>query len=60
MFKPDFKLTKELLENISSVERLYGQIEQLRLPKSLCLNLERNNLIQSAYVSNSIEGILYH
>jgi Fic family protein len=56
MFKPKYQLTKKLLENISAVERLYGQMEQLRLPKSLWFNLERNNLIQSAYVSNSIEG----
>ncbi|MDR2251565.1 MAG: Fic family protein [Endomicrobium sp.] len=56
MFKPKYQLTRKLLENISAVERLYGQIEQLRLPKSLWLNLERNNLIQSTYVSNSIEG----
>lgn len=56
MFKPKYQLTIKLLENISAVERLYGQIEKLRLPKSLWLNLERNNLIQSAYVSNSIEG----
>jgi Fic family protein len=56
MFKPKYQLTIKLLENISAVERLYGQIEKLRLPKSLWLNLERNNLLQSAYVSNSIEG----
>jgi Fic family protein len=56
MFKPKYQLTRKLLENISGVERLYGQIEKLRLPKSLWLNLERNNLIQSTYVSNSIEG----
>ncbi|MDR1434548.1 MAG: Fic family protein [Endomicrobium sp.] len=56
MFNPKYQLTRKLLENISAIERLYGQIEQLRLPKSLWLNLERNNLIQSAYVSNSIEG----
>jgi hypothetical protein len=59
MFKPKYQLTIKLLKNISAVERLYGQIEKLRLPKSLWLNLERNTLIQSAYVSNSIEGILY-
>jgi Fic family protein len=56
MLKPKYILTHKLLENVSSVERLYGQIEQLRLPGSLRLNLERNNLIQSAYASNSIEG----
>jgi Fic family protein len=56
MFKPKYRLTPKLLENISFVERLYGHIEILRLPKSLRLNLERNNLTQSAYISNSIEG----
>jgi len=56
MLKPKYSLTPKLLVNVSAVERLYGQIEQLRLPRSLWLNLERNNLIQSAYASNSIEG----
>ena len=56
MLKPKYSLTSKLLENVSAVERLYGQIEQLRLPRSLWLNLERNNLIHSAYASNSIEG----
>jgi Fic family protein len=56
MFKPKYQLSIKLLESISAVERLYGQIEKLRFPKSLWLNLERNNLIQSVYVSNSIEG----
>jgi Fic family protein len=56
MFKPKYNLTLKLLENISAVERLYGHIEMLRQPKNLWLNLERNNLTQSAYISNSIEG----
>ncbi|MDR3244255.1 MAG: Fic family protein [Elusimicrobiota bacterium] len=56
MFNPKYTLTKELLDNISAIERLYGQIEQIQLPQSLWLNLERDNLMQSAYVSNSIEG----
>ena len=56
MFNPKYQLTAKLLKNISFIERLYGQIEQLHLPKSLWLNLERDNLIRSAYISNSIEG----
>jgi Fic family protein len=56
MFKPKYALTKKLLSNITQIERLYGQIEALRIPKKLELNLQRNNLIQSSYVSNSIEG----
>lgn len=51
-----YTLTPKLLANISTVERLYGQLEALHLPKKLQLNLERDNLVQSSYISNSIEG----
>lgn len=51
-----YTLTPHLLTNISMVERLYGQLEALHLPKKLQLNLERDNLVQSSYISNSIEG----
>lgn len=56
MFTPKYTLTNKLLKNLTEIERLYGQIEVLRLPKELQLNLERNNLFQSTYISNSIEG----
>lgn len=56
MFTPRYTLTDTLLANISIVERLYGQLETLRIPKALQLNLERNNLVTSTYISNSIEG----
>jgi Fic family protein len=56
MFKPRYTLTEALLTNMSVIERLYGQLETLRLPKELQLNLERNNLVTSTYISNSIEG----
>lgn len=56
MFKPKYTLSKTLLGNISKIERFYGKLEALKIPKKLELNLERDNLIQSAYVSNSIEG----
>jgi len=56
MLKPKFKLTPELLSNITQIERLYGQIEGLKIPQKLELNLHRDNLMQSSYVSNSIEG----
>jgi Fic family protein len=46
----------KILKNITIVERLYGQLEALHLPKELQLNLERDNLVRSSYVSNSIEG----
>lgn len=56
MFSPKFKYTQDLIQNISEVERLYGKLEGMRLPKELFLNLHRNNLIQSSYSSNRIEG----
>jgi len=56
MFKPSYTLTPKLLKNITETERLYGQIEAMRIPKKLELSLQRKNLIQSSYVSNSIEG----
>lgn len=56
MYQPTYKLTNKLLTNITQVERLYGQIEGLKLPKKLELNLTRHNLIQSSYASNRIEG----
>lgn len=56
MFTPKFTLTSALLTEITQIERFYGQIEALRLPHELELNLERTNLIQSAYASNKIEG----
>jgi Fic family protein len=54
--KPSYKLSPLLLNNIATIERLYGQIESLRLPKKLELNLSRRNMIQSSYASNKIEG----
>jgi len=56
MFTPKYALSGHLLKNITQIERLYGQLESLHIPKQLELNLERNNLIQSSYISNSIEG----
>ncbi len=56
MFYPKYNLSQKLLTNITQIERLYGQLEVLRIPRKLELNLERNNLIQSSYISNSIEG----
>lgn len=56
MLEPKFTLTQELLTNINEIERLYGQLEGMRFPNSLLLNLERDNLVQSSYSSNRIEG----
>ncbi|MCA9372516.1 Fic family protein [Candidatus Woesebacteria bacterium] len=56
MFKSTYQLTSGLLNNLTTIERLYGQLEALRIPQKLELNLERDNLVKSSYISNSIEG----
>ena len=56
MYQPTYKLTTKLLANIARIERLYGQIESLKIPQKLELNLLRHNLIKSSYASNRIEG----
>lgn len=56
MFDDQFDFNNHLITNLSKIERLYGRLEGLTVPKKLLLNLERENLIQSSYVSNSIEG----
>jgi len=56
MWKPFYKLTPDLLFRIATIERLYGQIEGLKIPQNLELNLTRQNMIQSSYASNKIEG----
>jgi len=56
MFKPQYSLSSKLLNSVTQIERFYGQLEAIRIPKKLELNLSRDNLIQSSYVSNSIEG----
>ncbi|MFA6475760.1 MAG: Fic family protein [Patescibacteria group bacterium] len=55
-FKPQYQLSPELLVNLNQIERFYGQLESLHLPKTAQLNLERDNLFSSSYISNSIEG----
>jgi Fic family protein len=56
MFTPTYSITPAILSEITQIERLYGQIEALQIPEQLEINLTRNNLIQSSYASNKIEG----
>src|SRR3990170_4038608 len=56
MYTPTYELTPQLLTLITTVERLYGQIEALQIPSKLELNLARANLVKSSYASNRIEG----
>ena len=55
-FIPKYTLSSKILNNLAANSQLYGQLESLRIPKKLELNLERKNLISSSYISNSIEG----
>ncbi|MFH1561572.1 MAG: Fic family protein [Patescibacteria group bacterium] len=56
MFKPSYQLSPQILSNLTKIERFHGQLEGLQIPKELELSLERDNLVQSSYISNSIEG----
>lgn len=56
MYKPNYELTPNLVFNIARIERLYGRLESMELPKKLRLNLEKANMIHSSYYSNKIEG----
>src|SRR3990167_4997623 len=56
MFTPKYSITPKLLNNLQEIERLYGRLEGTQVPQNLLLNLERDNLIQSSFASNSIEG----
>lgn len=56
MFDPKYQLSPNLLTNITQIERFYGQLEALRVPRELELDLTRRNMIKSSYASNRIEG----
>ena len=56
MLTPKYSFSNKILTNLREIERFYGNLEARQVPKSLLLNLERNNLIQSSFASNSIEG----
>lgn len=56
MFQPKFTITPKLLGNLNEIERLYGRLEGMKAPQNLLLNLQRDNLIESSYASNSMEG----
>ena len=56
MYTPKYELTPQLLSLITTIERYYGQIEALKIPAKLELNLRGDNLVKSSYASNRIEG----
>src|SRR3990167_5505726 len=56
MYTPKYELTPQLLSLMTTIERYYGQIEALKIPAKLELNLTRANMVKSTYASNRIEG----
>lgn len=55
-FKPKFTLNNVLFNNLTRIERLYGQLEGETLIPSLALALKQRNLILATHFSTSIEG----
>jgi Fic family protein len=56
MFKPKYQPNQKILTTLNEIERIYGQLEGMRIPENLLLSLNRDNLMQSVYSSNRIEG----
>lgn len=56
MFTPKFELTFRILNELSKIERLYGQLLGEKLIPSLSLRLSQENQILATHHSTSIEG----
>lgn len=56
MFEPQFTLTFRMLNSLSTIERLYGQIVSQKLIPSLSLRLSQENQVLATHFSTSIEG----
>lgn len=56
MFNPRYTITPELLDSLTKVERLYGQIEAEDLVPSVALRLQKENIVLATHHSTSIEG----
>ncbi len=56
MSKYQLTTNNRVINLLQEVERQYGRLEGLTIPKQLQLNLQRDNLVQSSHASNSIEG----
>src|SRR3989344_3491700 len=56
MFDPKFSFTPKLVNTLSSIERLYGQLLGESLIPSLALKLSQENQILATHFSTSIEG----
>jgi len=56
MFTPKFTFTPKIVNELSQIERLYGQLMTERLIPSLSLKLAEENQILATHYSTSIEG----
>ena len=56
MFEPKFTFTLKIVNELASVERLYGQLLAEKLIPSLALKLSQENLALATHHSTSIEG----
>lgn len=56
MFLPHYTVTNKLLQNLTQIERLYGQIESEELIPSVALRLQKENIVLATHHSTSIEG----
>lgn len=56
MFNPTFRFTSPIVNHLSTIERLYGQLLGEKLIPSLTLKLSQENQILATHYSTSIEG----
>ncbi len=56
MFEPKFSFTMKIVNELSAIERLYGQLLGEKLIPSLALTLSEENQILATHYSTSIEG----
>ncbi len=56
MYVPRFQFTPTLVNNLASIERLYGQLMAEKLIPSLSLKLMTDNQVLATHFSTSIEG----
>lgn len=56
MFEPKFTFTPQIINHLTSIERLYGKLLGENLIPSLTLKLSQENQILATHYSTSIEG----
>ncbi len=56
MYQPKFSFTPNLVNQLASIERLYGQLISQKLIPSISLKLQQRNQVLATHYSTSIEG----